>query len=533
MSFTTHYLDVRDNPSQLIPFLSQLQQDLHELTSNEVRSLTSYLLADLDVQAHEKEWDEQVMAHILLTLKYFGRRIDDCDMLYKKQGFHILMKWTGLLEESRLVDTNVTQEALKCLANCILLSGDTMKPWLIESKNALMTCARLLHSDSVSVDIQFLICRLLYLMIYGQDPCIVDILMDLDLPDALAKILSRHVQAWLQDPTTYTSPTQSQPTMLVCEVFKLQKNLMINLQESKSTTSSITTDDSDTDSTMLSIKEEVAERFTSSLIPILDIFYFLPYPMPLPLLPAHPFTDTLFILNLYTYDLVRDGWYRSPRLAPLCEDKEYAFGFCVKFLIDVLEKTLIYLMPPVSSTTTVAPSSNNILPWETCRPPHQNDDDNLDRAMALILSYLISMMVVVEDIAPSLKHKIVPVSLDPTVPDDGKHDNDNDDTLLFFSRLVKLFSSKRFPQAKEMVGELLYSHVGEDANAFITLVGYDNAKQTLMTKDYCPDDTYTSNISPATNVSDQFIQLSDMTDEEKEREAERLFVMFEKVQLQD
>lgn len=96
------------------------------------------------------------------------------------------MKWTGLLETTKVVDTSVSQEALKCLSNCILLSGDTMKSWLIETKNALDTCARLLHSDTVSVDIQFLICRLLYLMTY-DGPFIIDILMDLDLPHALYK----------------------------------------------------------------------------------------------------------------------------------------------------------------------------------------------------------------------------------------------------------------------------------------------------------------------------------------------------------
>lgn len=63
-----------------------------------------------------------------------------------------------------------------------------MKTWLVESKNALCTCVRLLSSDSVSVDIQFLICRLLYLMTCGDGPSIIDTLMELDLATVLAKV---------------------------------------------------------------------------------------------------------------------------------------------------------------------------------------------------------------------------------------------------------------------------------------------------------------------------------------------------------
>jgi hypothetical protein len=63
-----------------------------------------------------------------------------------------------------------------------------MKTWLVQSKNALCTCVRLLSSDSVSVDIQFLICRLLYLMTCADGPCIIDTLMEFDLATALAKV---------------------------------------------------------------------------------------------------------------------------------------------------------------------------------------------------------------------------------------------------------------------------------------------------------------------------------------------------------
>jgi hypothetical protein len=64
----------------------------------------------------------------------------------------------------------------------------------------------------------------------------------------------------------------------------------------------------------------------------------------------------------------------------------------------------------------------------------------------------------------------------------------------------------------------------------IALVGYDQAKQTLLTKEGAVPDP------PAHSqgtLAQELFQPAEMTEEEKEREAERLFVMFERVQLQD
>jgi hypothetical protein len=226
-------------------------------------------------------------------------------------------------------------------------------------------------------------------------------------------------------------PYTQLPAMLVCEGLKLQRNVMIALQETKPTS------DDSTDS--LTIKEEVSERFTASLTPILDILYILPHPAPLPLVPASVINNALFALNLYTYNLVRAGWYASPRLLPYCTSgRETALNFCVDTLFAVLQDTLVYLMPPISSTNA-RPTSGLFLP----SPSYQtNADEELDRAMALIVSYLISTLALIDE--AGLNHSIV--LTDPPL----------------FPRLVKLLSSTRFTQVREMVGELLYSYVDED-----------------------------------------------------------------------
>lgn len=242
------------------------------------------------------------------------------------------------------------------------------------------------------------------------------------------------MDGWLQEPLTYSSlipPYTQQPAMLVCEVFQLQRNVMIGLQETKPTS------EDSTDS--LTIKEEVAERFTASLTPILDILYILPRPTPFPLVPASVVTNALFVLNLYTYNLVRLAWYASPRLLPYCTSgREKAMNFCIQTLLGVLQDTLVYLMPPISSTNA-RPTSGLFLPSLSYQT---NADEELDRAMALIISYLISTLALIEE--AGLHHSIVLTDAP------------------LFPRLVKLLSSTRFTQVREMVGELLYGYVNED-----------------------------------------------------------------------
>ncbi|CAO3599318.1 unnamed protein product [Absidia cylindrospora] len=540
MTVTSQYLDIHDQPALLSPFLSQIQKETHALASDQVASLTSYLLANLDTKPYKKEWDEQVITLALLTLKHLGRRVDDCDMLYKKQGIDILIKLTGLgvAPEHSLVDTSSSQAALKCLANCILLSstsapredGGMIITWLVDSKNTMSTCARLLGSDSVSTDIQFLICRLLYLLT-SDGTCIIDILMTLDLPGHIAKVLSRHVQQWLNDTSSTTEKKPS--TILVNEVLKLQANMMLGLQEDTTTNTS-----DDTTTTTTTLKEDVSNRFSDSLIPILDIVFILPYPAPLPLVASAPLTHALQFFLLYHVNNIRQEWNNSPRLAVHCTTRLNSLGFCLNQLKTILENTLIYLMPPRPTSTQFLPQQQQQYTqppsltdsgWQ----PRQTSDSDLDRDMAIVLSLMGSTFSYAEEAEVSdLFHQYLvprPETNDPA-------------QALFFSRLVKLLSSPRFPHAKEMVTELLYSHVNEDPKAFIEMVGYENAKHTSIGKEYNVEDPSSSSSPPPPRTAtatlspqhdEEFMQLSDLTDEEKERQAERLFVMFEKIQLKE
>ncbi|KAI8089382.1 guanine nucleotide exchange factor [Halteromyces radiatus] len=539
MSFISNYIQVHDDPTLVIPFLSQVQQEIHVLESNEVGSLVSYLLADLDIKPKNGEWDETVMTKALLTLKYLGRRIEDSDMLYKRQGIIILMKLAGFLaSKDELLDNSSSQEALKCIANCILLNGNGVKQLLLESEYTINTCVRLLDSDIISIETQFLICRILYLMISLDEHSILNELMDLQVPTALAKILTRHVQQWMRDPSsmetssnanniTTTIPQQQRsPCTLVIEVIKLENIMVTALVESK------TIPDDNIDSTLDMIKEQVAEQFAESLTPILDLIFILPHPAPFPLISTAPLTVALRSLDNYTHPVFRKVWYASPTIIHLCPTRESSIALFVNTVIKILKNTLIYMMPPrPSSYSGIQPLSGSdvIPPFLKQQPP---SDIDLDHDLALVLSVLTVSLVYANELAPDLKYTLVPMP----------HSNDDDDerriSQMIFSRLVKILSYSRFPQSKEMVVELLYTHVKEDDAKLIELIGYDYSKPFLITKGRDTTLLATKTLNTNTtmeqdDIQDPVTQIADMTDEEKEREAERLFILFDKVQLQD
>ncbi|ORX48219.1 hypothetical protein DM01DRAFT_1292244 [Hesseltinella vesiculosa] len=96
------------------------------------------------------------------------------------------------------------------------------------------------------------------------------------------------------------------------------------------------------------------------------------------------------------------------------------------------------------------------------------------------------------------------------------------------------------PQTRDAVSETLFVLCDENPTTFSQQVGYGNAIGYLVNKGIAmepphdaPESSQNRNINPITgqylDAQDDGPSLADMTDEEKEREAERLFVLFERL----
>ena len=109
------------------------------------------------------------------------------------------------------------------------------------------------------------------------------------------------------------------------------------------------------------------------------------------------------------------------------------------------------------------------------------------------------------------------------------------------ARLLNLTTEVLAPKARVVTGQLLYELSDQSSGKFITNVGYGYASGFLISNGIpvppeALDKTAQLNGTPINPVTGQTLEaeerdqkpLSEMTDKEKMREAEKLFVLFER-----
>ncbi|KAG8740642.1 hypothetical protein FRC10_004100 [Ceratobasidium sp. 414] len=105
----------------------------------------------------------------------------------------------------------------------------------------------------------------------------------------------------------------------------------------------------------------------------------------------------------------------------------------------------------------------------------------------------------------------------------------------FLGRCLRLMTSVYYPMLKDAVGEMLFTICGSDGQAFSAAIGYGNAAGFLYNKGIMappPASAGGDDVNPITGTrqADTGPSLPEMSDEEKQREAERLFVLFDRME---
>ena len=167
----------------------------------------------------------------------------------------------------------------------------------------------------------------------------------------------------------------------------------------------------------------------------------------------------------------------------------------------------------------------------------------LDRSLSQYTSsqldtQLISVLTILRRInalaGPVMKAKLQQTLL----PKDSERDVPLGQSSTLASRLLKLITAPGLVHLSEAVSSLLFELSGSDAHKFVQNVGYGYAAGYLMThKIPIPEGAKQPSRAdvPVNPVTGQRLDkepdtpLPDMTQEEKEREAERLFVLFERL----
>ncbi|EXJ96223.1 hypothetical protein A1O1_01349 [Capronia coronata CBS 617.96] len=420
----------------------------NQVQQNEARALLGLLRDDLEIKKHDlRELEES-----LNKLKVLGRDAGNVSQIYDKAGMKVLGSYaTGSYPAS------IRQEALRCIANALLLLPQTRRFTLeLELDRKASDALREANQDE-----EFLLSRILFLLTYDPGIDLRTLITEHDLAGTIVKHLSRHAE------TIRKSKGQlGQPSALALqETLKLLFNVT-------------------------SAKTDHLAEFSPAAVEIFRIVNDSDNPSP-PLQPPM----NLLINALANLELDEDTMKHDGEIEP-----------GVSKLITILEQAI--------------------------------DEYSVDELDTNAIPLLTVLRHVNEKASPAMRQTMKARLL----PEDKERDLPLGKSSSLASKLLRLTTSHGLLNLIKVISGLMFELSDKDANQYVKNVGYGYAAGYLMTHNIpVPESAKSQDAGePSTNtpvnpITGQRIDKEPaddspkMTREEKEREAERLFVLFERL----
>nr|POE49166.1 synembryn-like protein c3e7.04c [Quercus suber] len=376
--------------------------------------------------------------------------------------------------------TYISREALRCLANALLLN-EPSRQMFVDLGYALKAAERLQVDDR---DDEFLISRLLFLLTYNTDLDFETLFAQNRLAASINQHVSRHSER-VSSPGRSETTTPPIINMALAETMKLIFNITY-------------------------YHPKLSSEFTPAIEPIIDILLHEPLPTP-PLQPSISYLlNALLNLDLPSLGEVpfAEGNGRPSSVLPPSKS-----NILLDRLISILDNAV-----------------------------RQTPEAELDQAAATLITLLRRLY----ELAPAETRTHMRAKLLPSVEDRDKPLGQGDKLA---ARLLRLSCSPGLPTLRENISSLLFELSDRDANKFVRNIGYGYASGFLMSHDIpvptsatetnaaAVDDGSEHDVNPITGQridagldgSAEAAGLPEMTEAEREWEAERLFVLFERL----
>ncbi|KAG0285208.1 hypothetical protein BGZ96_010478 [Linnemannia gamsii] len=382
------------------------------------------LIHDLKEGGVARNWSERERTLAIQALKTLGRSTEGCDSIFTEEGIRTLMYHSGLHKSMEAnIDKTCSREALKCLANALLLKPST-KP-TFERLEGHSLCSR----SQLSNESQFLFSRILFLMTIDAST-VVRSLIDHHLAVNNVGVVLKTQLARSPDGTMFTQP------MVLSEALKYLFNLMmwdpkIDRPE-------------EADFTPEQKAEASGKRFQSLLPTIISIIITNPTSQPNPLEPPH--SHAIHVLLNFPISASALLVTRSQQATLL------------SVLLQILDDTLKHSLNTDEEASTDGMSNGTEL-------------DEIVPPLVIVLTNIASAG---GEGRKAMKARLLPDDVDRSRP------LEKGDT--FSARLIRRMTSARFPQIKETVSQLLFVVCNEDPSLLTRHVGYGNAAGFLMNR---------------------------------------------------
>ncbi|KAF9428265.1 hypothetical protein BGZ94_002936 [Podila epigama] len=423
-----HTITDRSLARNVTPILQNIVNGNVIIDYSDKRLVVDALVNDLKEGGVSKGWNGRERVLALQALKTLGRSTEGCDSIFTVEGVRMLMYHSGLNKATESnIDTAGSKEALKCLANALLLKPTT-RP-IFQKLDGHSQCSLLLKRSQLSNESQFLFCRILFFVTIDTTTIVKSLIDDSHAVDNIGVVLKTQL-ARSPDGTMFTQ------SMVLSDALKYLFNLMIvDPRCERSSDSGL----SDEEKTMASGK-----RFQSLLPTIVSILTTIPPPSPNPLEPPH--SHAIHVLLNFPISTSALLVTRSQQASLL------------NVLVQILDDTLKH-----SLNTDEEASTNGL-----------SNGTELDETVPPLVIVLTNIASAGGEAKAALKAKLLPEDIDRSQPLE-KGDS-------FSARLIRRMTSVRFPQIRETVSQLLYIVCDEDAAILTRHVGYGNAAGFLMNR---------------------------------------------------
>ncbi|KAL5376525.1 hypothetical protein DPSP01_010434 [Paraphaeosphaeria sporulosa] len=427
------------------------------------------ILHELTTDLTAKKLASKRRKTLLEQLKVHGRAVEDADPIFTKDGIHTLCQYA--FEDT---DVPTSQEALRCIANALLLEPK-MRQVVVDLGYAPKAADRLKQEN---VDDEFLCSRILFLMTYDTNVDFDNLVQHNELAENINNAMTRHAKRYSKHARRHsqmhTSPID---LMALSETLKLMFNIT-------------------------HFYPDLAEHFSKSIPHIFKILTRRKIPSPPLQAPVNYLVNSLLNLDLEDKKGQQLKFLGMNAVFPTFDQKCNA-----EFLIDILDNAIV-----------------------------EYSERELDETVAPVLTLIRRIY----EIAPESVQKHIEWLLLPTDKERSRPLGQSD-TLS--ARLLRLSTSAMTPSLRSSISAMMFELSGKDASKFVQNVGYGFASGFLLSNNIqMPESAIEASATadpdkaiPVNPITGQRLDAEDpsfqepMTEEEKEREAERLFVLFERL----